>query len=134
MIVDTSALIAILFGEQHHEALLAAIVAETASVPAPVLTEFSLVAAGRGEEANARDMVADLIEDGLIVADFTEVHAGMTWDARNHYGKGNGNGGKLNLLDLMVYAVAKEHGEPLLCTGKDFATTDLVLHPASRPW
>ena len=38
----------------------------------------------------------------------------------------------LNLLDLMVYAVAKERGEPPLCTGNDFATTDLVMHPASR--
>jgi ribonuclease VapC len=38
----------------------------------------------------------------------------------------------LNLLDLMVYAVAKERGMPLLCTGNDFATTDLAIHPASR--
>jgi hypothetical protein len=41
-------------------------------------------------------------------------------------------GKALGLLDLMVYAVAKERGEPLLCTGRDFATTDLVTHAASR--
>jgi ribonuclease VapC len=53
-------------------------------------------------------------------------------DARN--GKDMGEGGKLNLFDLMVYAVAKQRGEPLLCTGKDFAASDALLHPACRPW
>lgn len=134
MIVDTSALVAILFAEGHCDSLLEAIVTEFACVPAPALAEFGLVAAGRGEDANARDMIASLIEDGLIVADFTEAHAALSWEARDRYGKGNGKGGILNLLDLMVYAVAKERGEPLLCTGKDFAVTDLALHSASRPW
>jgi ribonuclease VapC len=34
----------------------------------------------------------------------------------------------------MVYAFAIDYGEPLLCTGKDFATTDIELHAASRPF
>ena len=38
----------------------------------------------------------------------------------------------LSLLDLMVYAVAKERGEALLFTGRDFMTTDVVVHPASH--
>lgn len=38
------------------------------------------------------------------------------------------------MLDLMVYVVAKERGEPLLCTGKDFAASDLRIHSASRAW
>lgn len=134
MIVDTSALAAILLAEGHCDSLLEAMATEFACVPAPALTEFGLIAAGRGEDANARDMIASLIEDGLIVADFTEAHAALSWEARDRYGKGNGKGGMLNLLDLMVYAVAKERGEPLLCTGRDFAMTDLVLHSASRPW
>ena len=47
---------------------------------------------------------------------------------------GNSKGGKLNLLDLMVYAVAKRTGRPILCTGRDFASTDADIHPASRQW
>ena len=42
--------------------------------------------------------------------------------------------GTLNLLDLMVYAVAKRTERPILCTGKDFTTTDADIHPASRRW
>src|SRR3546814_319382 len=65
---------------------------------------------------------------------FTADHAQIAIEAEPRYGSGNGNGGPLNLLDLMVYAVAKERGEPLLCTGKDFAATDVILHEASRSW
>lgn len=48
------------------------------------------------------------------------------------YGSGNGSGGLLNLLDLMVYGAAIETGLPILCTGNDFAATDAMIHPASR--
>ena len=65
---------------------------------------------------------------------FTERHALIAWAGRAGYGKGNGRGGVPNLLGLMVYAVAKDCNEPLLCTGKDFITADTVLHPASRLW
>ena len=61
-------------------------------------------------------------------------HAEIASQANARYGSGNGQGGPLNLLDLMVFAVARERGEPLLCTGKDFAATDLTLHAASRPF
>ncbi len=59
-------------------------------------------------------------------------HATIAAEAQRRYGKGNGQGGKLNLLDLMVYAVAKQRDEPLLFTGRDFTTTDVEVHPASR--
>lgn len=136
MIVDTSALVAVLRGEHGWQELNAALVDETGVVPAPVLTEFYLVAAGSGEDraSQARRLIGDLIEDGLQVCDYTERHALLSCEARERYGRGNGRGGKLNLLDLMVYAVAKERGEPLLCTGKDYAATDLALHASSRPW
>ena len=48
------------------------------------------------------------------------------------YGKGNGRGGLLNILDLMVYATAKDRGLSLLFTGRDFISTDVAVHPASR--
>lgn len=134
MIIDTSALMALLMIETGWEEIVTAITDEDSFVPAPALTEFGLVAAGRGREAESRELLARLIEDGLAVIDFTEAHAALTWAAREDYGKGNGQGSALNLLDLMVYAVARERDEPLLCTGKNFPTTDLVLHPACWPW
>ena len=63
---------------------------------------------------------------------FTSEHALIASHPNARIGKGSGSGGMLNLLNLMVYAVAKECGEPLLCTGNASSTTDLVIYPASR--
>ena len=77
-------------------------------------------------------LIDRLLNAGAIVASFEHRHAVLTRSAKEHYGKGNGRGGLLNFGDLMVYAIAKDRGEPLLFTGRDFASTDLDLHPASR--
>lgn len=135
MIVDTSALVAIATGEWEWETLLTAISANPTIVPAPVMTELELVLAGKGPIALAAGagLIERMMTKGLSVVPFDQTHATITVTARELYGKGNGRGGLLNFGDLMVYAVAKSRGEPLLCTGRDFASTDLELHPASRP-
>ena len=134
MIVDTSALVAVLLGEEGRGAILDALEAEEALLPAPALAEFLRVTSG--SRIDAAGQAATLLEEwkqgGLRVLPFTEDHAMQLERAIPLFGKGNGRGGTLNLLDLMVYAVAMENGEALLCTGADFATTDVELHPASR--
>lgn len=134
MIVDTSALVAIVLGEPGWEALRYALNENPSWVPASALTELNLVAAGRSEEDGrvAKALIGSLIGRGLKVAAFEHRHANITEVARATYGKGNGRGGTLNFGDLMVYAIAKDRNEPLLCTGRDFAATDLAIHPASR--
>lgn len=136
MIIDTSALIAVLTGEEGSEALVEAIVAERGGIPALAMVEFVRVASNQrfGLRAEAEDMLAKFERRGCATLAFTHDHARIANEAEPLYGSGNGNGGPLNLLDLMVYAVARERGEPLLCTGKDFAVTDIALHKASRPW
>lgn len=134
MIVDTSALVAILLREPGAEALLDAIARDGGLLPSPARVEYLRVAAGSrvglGREA---EMLLERFERlGLDTIAFTDEHARIASEANLRYGKGIESGGVLNLLDLMVYAVAKERGKPLLCTGNDFATTDLVIHPASR--
>jgi ribonuclease VapC len=134
LIVDTSALVAIATGEWEWEALLAAISTSRTVVPAPALTEMELVLARRGPIALAAGtgLIDRMMKKGLSVVPFDHAHARITAIARELYGKGNGRGGLLNFGDLMVYAVAKSRGEPILCTGCDFASTDLEIHPASR--
>lgn len=132
MIVDTSALVAILLREPGAEPLLDAIIQTGGLLPSPARVEFLRVASGArvglGSEAL---MLLDHFERlGLDTISFTATHAQIASDANLRFGKGMG--GVLNLLDLMVYAVAKERNEPLLCTGHDFATTDLAIHSASR--
>ena len=132
MIVDTSALVAILKSETGYGALLDAIGREGGSLPAPAMLEYDRVTRGAPDAGRAGKLLDMCVARGLAIVAFTADHARIAADGSGRYGKGNGTGGRLNILDLMVYAVAKERDEPLLCTGRDFATTDVVIHPASR--
>lgn len=134
MIVDTSALVAFLFAEDGWDAIGDALSSGSAVMAAPTVTEFHLVSAGRSEvlATEANRLIDTMIADGMEVVPFEHRHATITATARERYGKGNGRGGLLNYGDLIVYAIAKQRGEPLLCTGRDFASTDLKIHPASR--
>ena len=134
MIVDTSALLAIAWHERGHERLLDALGAGGFHVPAPVLIEIDRVAMRRGitNRSAINDFIERLREDGRVGEPFTDEDARIAVAANERFGTGNGRGGTLNLLDLMVYAVAKRMGLPILCTGKDFAATDAAIHPASR--
>ena len=136
MIVDTSALIAILIGEPGADALLDALESEPAVLPAPARVEFLRVASGSRLQlaVQAQQLLAEWEDGGLTTIPFDARHAQIASEANARYGSGSGQGGPLNLLDLMVYAVARERGEPLLCTGQDFAATDLELHVASRTY
>lgn len=135
MIVDTSALIAITFAEDRWENISKALSRGRWFVPAPVLTEYFLVSGGSRQSTDtdrAGAIVSALLTKGLQVIAFDGRHARRTQVARDAYGKGNGRGGTLNFGDLMVYAVAKDLDQPLLFTGRDFPTTDVLIHPASR--
>ncbi|MEM8826534.1 MAG: type II toxin-antitoxin system VapC family toxin [Pseudomonadota bacterium] len=136
MIVDTSALFAVLTEEDEHETILAALVSEPSFLPSPVRVEFDRVASGR--RVNLRKRAALMLESleakKMQCVPLTEWQSRLAVLANAEFGTGNGRGGTLNMLDLMVYAVSKDTERPLLCTGRDFAATDLDLHPASRPY
>lgn len=135
MIVDTSALVAAVKGEPESEDLKRAML-RGGLVPAPVLLEFRRVLTERGAHPapEAELILQDLLSAELAVEPFTGEDAEIAAAANLEYGAGNGRGGRLNLLDLMVYATARRLGAPILCTGRDFASTDALIHPASRPW
>lgn len=136
MIVDTSALIAVLYEEDHAPELRRALLSEAAAIPAPAALEFVRVADRQSSElgAIARDLVTELTAGGMAIVPFEQHHLPIAAAANARHGKGMGQGGKLNLLDLMVYAVAIERAQPVLCTGRDFAASDVTIHPASRAW
>lgn len=134
--MDTSALVAVLRREDGHAPILDALVREDSLLPAPVLLEFVRVTAGEG---NAPDTRADAFISTLLSTRAAVLPFG--WEAARHamaaneaHGRGNGRGGLLNILDLMVLGCARASGRPILCTGRDFAVSGAALHPASRPW
>jgi ribonuclease VapC len=136
LIVDSSAIVAVIRREDGFRPILEALLTEHGLIPAPALVETHRVTAGAGNELHpgTSAFLAQLEDNGIVVETFTTADAGLAIAANQHYGRGNGRGGRLNMLDLMVYAVAKRTNLPILCTGRDFATTDIAIHPASRGW
>lgn len=133
MIVDTSALIAVLKSERGHEGLRIALLTNDGLLPAPVLVEFLRVSALVGNKPSATaEQLLTTIKPNVLTESFTAVDASLAGGANPLYGTGNGRGGTLNLLDLMVYGMARRTGRPILCTGGDFAATDAAIHSASR--
>jgi ribonuclease VapC len=135
VIVDTSALIAILIEEPGCELLAAAIYNEYGVLPAPAHVEFIRVASGARFKllADALELLDRLQRKSLTIIPLTPEQARIACDANATHGSGQGQGGMLNLIDLMVYAAAVDRDEPILCTGRDFAATGVAIHPASRP-
>jgi ribonuclease VapC len=135
LIVDTSALVAVARKEPESEPLKRAMLLG-GLVPAPVVFEYHRVMSRRGSQPSgpAEAFLQNLIAAELTIVSLDETDAGHAARANRDHGLGNGGGGRLNLVDLMVYAVARRLDQPILCTGTDFAATDAPIHPGSRGW
>ncbi len=124
MVVDTSALMAILFDEEDAEKFAQAMAqADLLHISAATLVEASLVAKGRGEGYD-EELTALLDAFPVEVVPVTSVQAGFARATVGRYGKGHHPAG-LNLGDLFAYALAKHLDQPLLFKGNDFALTDV---------
>lgn len=132
VIIDTSALVAVAREEAGFEILRDAVV-RGGIIPVPVLFEYARTTSDRGKhEDHAAQATLDYMLEFCPLEPLTAADAAIAAEANRHHGLGNGRGGTLNFGDLMVYAVAKRLNMPVLCTGQDFAATDIPIHPASR--
>ena len=127
MIVDTSALVAIITAEPERSAFLDAIAgAEEVAMSAASYLELAAVIDGRRDPVTSRlvdDLVAAL---GIDVLPLTAQQAAIGRAAYRDFGRGSGHRARLNLGDCFSYALARETGRPLLFKGDDFGHTDLV--------
>lgn len=127
MILDTSAIVAILTEEAGAEELLSKLQNPgPVQVGAPTLLEATMVLAGRLQKDPAPYLEKFLRELEAIVLPFEDAHRREAANAFLRFGKGR-HPAKLNLGDCMSYATAKIAGRPLLCVGKDFSQTDIEL-------
>jgi ribonuclease VapC len=132
MVVDSSAIVAIVLGEPEREAFLALLTAQAPlSMSAVTLHESSIVTAGKKADPVAIRFVDGLIQQYAI--EIVPVDIDGAVDAREAYFRfGRGwHDARLNLADCFSYSLAKTRGEPLLFKGDDFLKTDIV--PAWRP-
>ncbi|HEX6441014.1 MAG TPA: type II toxin-antitoxin system VapC family toxin [Stellaceae bacterium] len=127
MIVDSSALVAILYDEPEAAAYLRAIYAAfPCRISAASFLETAIVIdAGRSPVASRR--FDDLLREAQIVIEpVTEVQAHIARQAYRDYGRGSGHPARLNFGDCFAYALARATGEPLLFKGDDFRHTDIA--------
>lgn len=129
MILDTSAVIAIVMREPGYEDLLAAIAVDGSSaIGAATLAETAIVLSAR-LKSDARALLARFLSEASIaVVPFGESHYGAAVEAWLRFGKGR-HPAALNFGDCLSYAVASLADEPLLFVGGDFARTDVARAP-----
>ncbi len=126
MIIDSSALVAMVRAEPEREAFATAIARDDRRlVAAPTLVEASIVIERLGEPRLVREFDTLLADLQVATVAFTEQHARIAREAYRDFGRGSGHRARLNLGDCFAYALAKDTGEPLLYKGDDFGHTDV---------
>jgi ribonuclease VapC len=126
MVIDTSALVAVLSMEPEAAQLVAAIeVDATRLISAAALVEVSMVIESRHRSAGARELDLFISKAGLVVEAVTPDQAEVAREAWRRFGKGRHPAG-LNFGDCFSYALARTTGEPLLFKGNDFGQTDIA--------
>jgi ribonuclease VapC len=126
MILDTSALMAILLNEPEAAAFTLAIAAAPQrSISAASLTEAMMVIAQRKGAPGVAALRRLLREAAITVVPVDEKAALEAFDAWARFGKGN-HPARLNYGDCFSYAAASLSDQPLLFKGDDFAQTDIL--------
>lgn len=126
MILDTSAIVAIMQDEHDSERYARAIdEAESVRISAATLFETSIVVDGNDDARLSRALDTYVRAAALEVVDFGPEHAAIAREAYRVFGKGSGHRAKLNFGDCFSYALAYAADEPLLFKGDDFIHTDI---------
>lgn len=126
MVIDTSALVAILGDEPERRVFNELIEAATAtSISAANLLEARMVLFARSGDNAVSSLDAFVLKSGMTVMEVSPRMADIAFDAYRRFGKGTGHAAALNYGDCFSYALAKHLGAPLLFKGDDFSRTDV---------
>lgn len=133
MVIDTSALLAILWNEPERRLFNEAI-EEAASRVMSVATfvEASMVMESRSGSAGLSDLDHFIERAGIALIPVDAEQGKMARRAFSRFGKGRHPAG-LNYGDCFAYALANVRGEPLLFKGSDFSLTDIVFAVGPAP-
>jgi ribonuclease VapC len=127
MIVDTSAIVAILDQEPEADRIVRTLAATSERIiSAATLVEVGIVIQARRGDDGARDLDLLLAKLRIEILPFTARQAEIARKAFRRYGRGR-HDAKLNFGDCMAYAVAKDESAALLFKGDDFGKTDVVV-------
>lgn len=125
MIVDTSALLAVLFAESDADEYVSAIAdAETCRMSVANYLETSIVLESRSSAEAGYELDLFVAKAPIELVAVTAVHVQVARRAWRRFGKGNHAAG-LNFGDCFAYALSDVTREPLLFKGTDFTLTDV---------
>lgn len=129
MIIDTSALLAILYQEDDAERFIKAITTElVCRMSVANFLEAAINIDTHGDAEASRQLDHFIRHAGIMIADITFEQAQIARQAYQDFGKGKHKAG-LNFGDCFAYALARQTGEPLLFKGNDFIYTDITPYP-----
>ncbi len=124
MIVDSSALVAVVDRELDHETFLELILATPSRLSVANWLETCLVLDKRSPSHGRRlDELVDTL--GMEIVPVSVEQGRVAREAHRRFGRGSGSPARLNYGDCFAYALALTTGEPLLFKGEDFTHTDL---------
>lgn len=127
MILDSSAIVAVVFKEPGFETVLDKIAAaDIVAIGAPTAAETAIVLQARLGRTSRGALARLLQEWDVSVVPFGDHHWQHAVDAYERFGRGH-HKAALNFGDCLSYAVARLADQPLLSVGDDFAKTDLPL-------
>ncbi|MBT3535636.1 MAG: type II toxin-antitoxin system VapC family toxin [Rhodospirillaceae bacterium] len=127
IVLDSSAVIAILRGEPEQERFVEIIDnVESCHMSAATLLETRIVLFNRKRESATHVLDAFIADTAIDIVDVTRQTTDIAFEAFLRYGKGQGSGASLNFGDCFSYALAKQMDLPLLFKGNDFSQTDIV--------
>lgn len=128
MIVDTSAVIALLKEEEDAPRFLRAL---AISIEPNRMSAANYLEAAIVVDANRNPLLSrrldDFVQMEIVVEPVTREHAEIARAAYRDFGKGSGHPAGLNFGDCFAYALAKARREPLLFKGDDFSHTDVAI-------
>jgi ribonuclease VapC len=126
MILDTSAIVAVLQDEPEAESFALAVERNRpVRISAANWLEAAVVVDGNRSPALSRRFDEFMLQAGVEIEPVTARQAELAREAYRAYGRGSGHPAHLNFGDCFAYALAMERDEALLFKGKDFANTDV---------
>ena len=126
IVVDTSAVVAVLFGEPGGDAIAQKLADSPCVMSAATRVELGIVIEAKAGAAGTQLLEELLTRVGMQIQPVDARLADEALVCWRRFGKGRHDAG-LNLGDTFSYALARQMGQPLLFVGDDFSRTDVLV-------
>lgn len=127
MVVDSSAILAILLAEPDSDEILIAINSNSCSMSAGNYLESAIVVDSTKDPVAIRKFDTFIKEAGIEILPIDSKQVDVARAAYRDYGKGSGHRARLNFGDVFAYALATTSRRKLICKGGDFHETDIAI-------